>query len=355
MRKNKFLSALVFTAVLALSLSGHSVEGIKNVRGLNVTFVNKDAEKKIDVLIDGKFFTSYCWSDNVFKPVLYPVCTSAGTTITRGFPLNPRDGERDDHIHHVGIWLNYGNVNGIDFWGNGVAGTRDPKGGEVKHIETKKITSGKGEGSLVTRESWIDPSGKELLEENSEYHFFGKGSVRIIDRITNLKATGKDIMMKDTKEGMFAIRVARQLELPSNEDVKLIDAKGNPTIVKALSNKGVTGNYKSSEGITGEAVWSTRAKWMNLFGSIGGEKISLVICDHPKNQSYPTYWHARGYGLFAANPLGAKDFTNGKEELNFSIPSGKSVTFRYRVIISSGFQLTDAEINAYADDFGKKY
>ena len=119
--------------------------------------------------------------------------------------------------------------------------------------------------------------------------------------------------MKDTKEGMFGIRVARQLELPSKDKAALIDAQGNLSTVKASANEGVTGNYRSSEGVTGEAVWSTRAKWMDLYGSIGNEKISIVICDHPKNPSYPTYWHARGYGLFAANPFGAKDFTQGKK------------------------------------------
>jgi hypothetical protein len=122
-----------------------------------------------------------------------------------------------------------------------------------------------------------------------------------------------------------------------------------------MSNEGVTGNYRSSEGITGEAVWSTRAKWMDLYGSIGQENVSLVICDHPKNLSYPTYWHARGYGLFAANPFGAKDFTKGAEELNYTIPAGKSLTQRYRIIISNGTHLTDDQINAYFDDFAKKY
>ena len=94
---------------------------------------------------------------------------------------------------------------------------------------------------------------------------------------------------------------------------------------------------------------------MDLYGSIGNEKISLVICDHPKNLSYPTYWHARGYGVFAANPFGAKDFTEGKQELNYSVPAGKSFTLRYRIIISSGNQLSDAEINSYANDFASKY
>ncbi|MCK9413750.1 MAG: PmoA family protein [Prolixibacteraceae bacterium] len=343
---------IVFSSV---SYGKKNTKSTRNKQGLNIAFITKETEKKIDVMVDGKLFTSYCWFENVFKPILYPICTSAGTIITRGFPLNSREGERNDHIHQVGMWLNYGKVNGYDFWGNGVSGKKNPEGGEVKHLSIEKLSGGKGEGIMVTRESWLDPSGKELLAERTEYHFIAKGSTRIIDRITTLIATGSTITMNDTKEGMFGIRVARQLELPSKDDVNLVDSQGNPIIEKALSNIGVTGNYRSSEGITGEDVWGTRAKWMDLYGNIGDEKISLVICDHPKNQSYPTFWMARGYGLFAANPLGAKDYTKGKEELNFYIPAGKSTTFRYRVIISSGTHLTDNEINISADEFANEY
>src|SRR5690606_40653307 len=186
-------------------------------------------------------------------------------------------------------------------------------------------------------------------------HFIAKDSIRIIDRIATLTATGGDVLFKDTKEGSFGIRVARQLELPSKEDVTLTDAQGHPTTVKSMSNEGVTGNYRSSEGLTGEAVWGTRAKWMDLYGSIGSEHISLVIVDHPKNLSYPTYWHARGYGLFAANPFGVKDFTKGAEELDYTIPAGQSFTQRYRIIISDGADLTDDQINALSDEFSAKY
>ena len=161
--------------------------------------------------------------------------------------------------------------------------------------------------------------------------------------------------MPDTKEGMFGIRVARQLELPSDDAITVYSADGTPTRLEAMSNEGISGNYLSSEGTTGLEVWGTRARWMDLYGSIGDEKISLVICDHPKNINYPTYWHARGYGLFSANPLGVRDFTQEKEELNYSLPAGGSTTFRYRVIIHSGIHLTVDEINDYADDFADKY
>jgi len=94
---------------------------------------------------------------------------------------------------------------------------------------------------------------------------------------------------------------------------------------------------------------------MDLYGTINGEKVSLVICDHPKNFDYPTYWHARGYGLFAANPFGAHDFTDGKLSIKFTLYKGQSVTFRYRVIISSGEHLSEAEISRLVKDFDKKY
>ncbi len=355
--KLRSLIISLLTFIFAFSTGAQSNQKAQAGKGLKIAFIKNEQEKKIDVMIDGKLFTSYCWFENVFKPVLYPVNTSAGTEITRGFPLNPRAGERNDHLHQIGIWLNYGDVDGFDFWGNGSTGLgkRSLNGGVIKHLKVEKMTEGTNEAVLVTDESWLDPSGKELLSEKTEYHFIAKGSTRIIDRITSLTAIEKTVMFKDTKEGMFGIRVARQLELPSKDKAALIDAQGNPSAIRASSNEGVTGNYRSSEGITGEAVWSTRAKWMDLFGTIGDEKISIIVCDHPKNQSYPTYWHARGYGLFAANPLGARDFTQGKTELNFNIPAGKSTTFRYRVIVNSGADLNDADINAYADDFAKNY
>ena len=320
-----------------------------------VRFAVKESEKKVDVIIDGKNVTSLCWPDNVYKPVLYPLRTLSGTEITRGFPLNPREGERNDHIHQVGSWLNYGNVNGFDFWGNGSTGKKSENGGVIRLLGIEKAGSGNKEGNLSIIAVWEDPSGKEMMNERTEYRFEYRGTYWLVDRITTLTAGQQDIRMPDTKEGMFAIRVARQLELPSKENVPLLDSNGKPGTEKALENKGVSGNYRSSEGITGEAVWGTRARWMDLYGTIGSEKVSIVICDHPGNPSYPTFWHARGYGLFSANPLGAKDFTDGRETINFSIPSGKSVTFRYRTIISSGSYLTDDEINKLADEFAARY
>ena len=104
---------------------------------------NNESEKKIDVKIDGKLFTSLLYTDelNVLKkPVLYPIVSSNDIIITRGFPIDPRPNERIDHPHHIGAWLNYGDVNGLDFWNNSDA-IPDERASEMGTIRLKEITN----------------------------------------------------------------------------------------------------------------------------------------------------------------------------------------------------------------------
>src|SRR5262245_32572727 len=132
---------------------------------------------------------------------------------------------------------------------------------------------------------------------------------------------------------MLGIRVARALELPSEKPETFTDASGRTTTVAQLENSVATGDYLTSEGKRGAAAWGTRARWCSLTGKINGNPVTITILDHPQNPGFTSYWHARGYGLFAVNPLGEKVFSNGKEELNFSLDPGKSTTFRYRVLV----------------------
>jgi hypothetical protein len=83
-----------------------------------VRVVARDDQRRVDVLVGGQPFTSYVYPTSLKKPVLYPLRTAAGVPVTRGWPLDPLPGERVDHPHHVGLWFNYGDVNGLDFWNN---------------------------------------------------------------------------------------------------------------------------------------------------------------------------------------------------------------------------------------------
>jgi hypothetical protein len=320
-----------------------------------VKFVQKENEQKVDVMVDGKLFTSYLYKNNIDKPVLYPLQTASGITVSRGFPLNTRPNERTDHPHHIGIWFNYGDVNGLDFWNNSYAIKEADKSkyGSIRHQKIIKTENGQNQGTLVATSDWVDHQGKVLLKEETTLVFRGDANSRTIDRFTTLTAQKEKVSFNDNKEGVMGIRVTRELEIPSEKPEIFTDAQGIPTKVAALNNEGVTGTFLSSEGKTGNDVWGTRGKWCLMYGKKNGEPVSIAIVDHPQNPGYPTYWHARGYGLFAANPLGQEAMSGGKEKLNFSLEPGKSVTFRYRVIINNGNTPAAEELNKTFETFSK--
>jgi hypothetical protein len=315
---------------------------------------NVASENKVNIFIDEKLFTSFLYPDTLEKPVLYPVYAANGTIVTRGFPLNAQPNDPTDHPHHLGIWFNFENVNGLDFWNNSYA---IPK--EKKHlygwIKTDRIleTSGGTKGVLSYHANWNNQKNEVLLEETTRFEFSGTAHQRIIDRQTVLKAN-TDILFTDAKDGMLGIRLAHALQMPTDKDQQFTDDKGNVTIVKGGTDSVANGNYISSEGKQGDDVWSTRGRWCKVYGKMGNDSISVVIIDHPKNPNYPTFWHARGYGLFAANPLGEKIFTNGKTSKNLQLKKGETVSFRYRIIIAEGKNTISAkQLNELADGFAK--
>ena len=293
---------------------------------------------RVDVLIDGKPFTSYIYEHSQKKPSLYPLRTADGKVITRGYPLEPHPGERADHPHHVGLWFNYGDVNGLDFWNNSdaIPADRAPRMGTIVHKRIVETISGKDKGELKVQMDWVDSKGTLLLQEDTQFVFQGDAKSRVIDRITRLTALKEPVVLGDNKEGVLGMRMARSLEQPSSAPDVFLDANGKPNLAKIVNNDGVTGNYIGSDGKTGDAVWGTRGPWTMLQGKVEGEPVTIAILDHPENPGFPTYWHARGYGLFAANNLGQKVFDPKQPEAKRAIAPGSSMTFRHRILILNG-------------------
>jgi len=313
-------------------------------------------QQKVAVTIDGKPFTFFNYPDSLEKPFLYPIYAPDGEVITRGFPLQPRANEPVDHPHHIGLWLNYENVNGLDFWNNSYAIAADKKShyGWIKTTRVVSVKSGK-EGQLTYEANWTDIHNNVLLKELTTYIFNTAYNTNIIDRITTFTAM-QDVNMPDIKDGFLGLRVAHELEMPSKEDRDFTDAKGIVTKVKASNDTIPSGNYITSAGKEGNDAWGTRADWCMLYGRKGDDSISIAIIDHPKNVGYPAYWHARGYGLFAANPLGQKIFSNGKETLNYSLKKDESTRFRFRIVINAAKQrLTNDETDKLAKAFAGLY
>ena len=145
---------------------GLALTGALYADGQAVTVTAHEADRRVDITIGGQPFTSYIWPTTIKKPVLYPLRTAKGVVISRGYPLDPRPGERVDHPHHVGLWFNYGNVDGYDFWNNSdaIEAERQPHMGTVYHRAIRRATSGP-EGVLEIEADWVIPDGTVLLKE----------------------------------------------------------------------------------------------------------------------------------------------------------------------------------------------
>lgn len=102
-------------------------------------------------------------------------------------------------------------------------------------------------------------------------------------------------------------------------------------------NHTALGSAVNSDGIKGGAIWGKRAKWVDYWAPIDGQVVGVAIFDHPNNPRHPTWWHARTYGLVAANPFGVHDFEKKPEGTgDMVIPANESVSFRYRFLFHRG-------------------
>ncbi len=313
-----------------------------------VTFKQDVANKKVEVFIDGKFFTAFIYPENMEKQSLYPILSASGKAITRGYPQNPRPFERTDHPHHVGLWFNFGDVNGLDFWNNSFAipAADKPKYGAIKF--KKIIAVQEKTGTLVVGAEWVNQQGEVLLTEETTYRFSGNASMRSIERMSTLTAV-KNVVFNENKEGLLGLRVDRAFEEPSTKPDKFLDANGIETLVPVLNNAGVNGVYRNAEGIKGGDVWGKRSPWVALRATKDDEIITILVLDHPKNPNYPGWSHARGYGLFALNNLGGRVFDKNTAEVKLTVTPGQQITFKHKVVIGGDFN--DAEIAQLAKGF----
>lgn len=335
----------IWITVFSLLLAASVTQASKKEK---VEFRNDAKNKKVEVLVGGKLFTAYIYPDNMEKQSLYPIMTASGKFITRGFPLDPRPFERTDHPHHVGLWLNFGSVNGLDFWNNSFAIKPEDKH-KYGTIKFRKIVSeNPAKGKLVTSADWVDVKDQVLLNEETTYVFEGSGNLRTIERITKLTAR-QTVTFEENKEGLIGLRLDRTFEEPATKPEKFLDANGIETNVPVLNNDGVNGVYRNAGGVKGGDVWSKRSPWVALRGVKDGETITIAILDNPHNANYPAWSHARGYGLFATNNLGGRAFDKNATPVKIVLKPGENLVFKHKLII--GGDLSDAELNGWSKSF----
>jgi hypothetical protein len=223
------------------------------------------------------------------------------------------------------MWFTHGKVNDVNFW----AETPRRKVGTTQHLEFLKVESGKP-AVIVTRNAWLAPDGKKVCEDERSLRFDTDGDARWIDFDITLKATDGPVIFGDDKEGTFGMRVANSMMVEAK--------KGQPH-----------GKIVNSDGKVDDAAWGQRAPWVDYHGPVDGKTVGIAIFNHPSSFRFPTYWHVRTYGLFAANPFGVHEFTNGKQGGGeHTLSPGQSMTLRYRVFLHRGDEKEGKVATAYA-------
>ncbi len=309
--REKSKAAIVATAVTLVLCIGVAHASAGKV------MITKSPEGKAVVTIDGELFTEYVFKGHA-KPILYPIIGPTGIEMTRNYPMKEGvDNEAHDHPHQKSLWFTHDDVNGVHFWLEYPREGSKLKPGQIVQKEMQIVAN-----SIRTQDDWVAPDGKVVCSDRRVLSFGTTPAGRYIDIRITIHASHGDVVFGDTKEGTMGIRTHPLLRLQTDKK------RGNHT---------AKGNAINSEGIEGKAMWGKRAKWVDYWAPIDGKTVGIAIFDHPSNPRHPTWWHARYYGLIAANPFGVHDFENKPEGTgDMKIESGDSVTFRYRFLFHRG-------------------
>ncbi len=268
-------------------------------------------ESRLEVQLAGVPFTAFHFPKDAPRPYLFPV-EAFDRRITRSWPMDESvEAEKQDHPHHQSIWFSYGDVDGIDFWANPAP---NRKTGRIVHRSFSEQREGPVFAQLTSLQDWVGPDEQVLLKGREDLRFYQTPENPIIDVTMTLTAARPKVRIGDTKEGMMGIRVHPGLKQETG------------------------GSLTNSEALIGEkSLWGKPARWCDMSGTIDGMAAGIALLDHPSSTRYPTRWHARGYGLLAANPFGLRYFLrDAEQDGGLTLAEGESITFRYRIVIHRG-------------------
>lgn len=272
--------------------------------------VTQENDSDLAIYVNNTLLTRYICAGVPARPFFYPLLSSQGIGLTRGYPMQANvSGETQDHPHHRSLWIAYGDVNGVDNW------SEEPGHGYTVHQSIDRLDSGDVAGRFSTTSLWMDANRKPLLTQRLYVTAWATSEeIRLLDFSILLTATHGDVLFGDTKEGgILSARVASALDVPRGGRIENVYG-----------------------GIDEAETWGKSAHWCDYSGAIGGQPVGIAILDHPLSFRYPTHWHVRNYGLMTANPFAYAAYTNGVKDGSHTLSAGASLCFRYRVLIHSG-------------------
>lgn len=242
------------------------------------------------------------------KPFLYPLRAVDGTELSRGWPVEKRVGDSEDHGWHRGMWWGHGIINGEDYW-------REKKGasGFIRTSQARGRKQGdgfefRGVHRLETR------AGESMAGLETVWTLRDRDGERWIDFSMTLRGQSA-LRFGDSDDGGTGIRLRE--EFREDRGAKLTNAEG----------------LRGAKGI-----WGKASPWTHYEAEVNGKPYGVAMLSHPSNLRHPSGWHARNYGLNSANPFAASSFAGekGGERGAYELAAGTALRLRYRVILHAG-------------------
>ena len=290
------------------------------------------AKDHIDFFDGKELVTTYHIGPDAAKPYFWPLNAPDGVGVTRDWPmLAAKPGEQTDHVHQKSGWFTHGDVipegielkhktktaKGVDFW------SEEEGHGVIVCVKVGVAQESKIHPGVVTDNEWRTADGDKVLDEERTISLYDLGpdlgGARLLVVDSDLIASVCPITFGDTKEGSFGVRVRTDLT----------EEKGKGVITNADGKTGEKGP---------DGCWGRISAWCDYSGPIDGKAVGVAIFADPTNP-YPSCWHARGYGLMAANPFGRDKSgfpaVKGKTDL-VRMAKGDHLKFRFAILLHDG-------------------
>jgi hypothetical protein len=264
---------------------------------------------RIDVTINGKFFTSYHFPENEKYPFFYPVNgpVSGGSVTSMRNSVYP---------HHSSLFFGCDLVNGGNYWQEGL------ERGRIISVNAQVKQQG-GDTAVITDECiWSRPGALSPIKDTRKYIITAPSeSITQIDVEITME-TLMDVTILKTNHSLFSARMAADLAVTSG------------------------GTMINAEGLKGEKeTFGKASPWIDFYGKRGPAIEGLAIMQHPQNPWYPSPWFTRDYGFMSPTPMYWP--VNDKDT---KLSKGSVLKLKYRVLVHAGNH-TEADIKGHFEQY----
>ncbi|MFO0808452.1 MAG: DUF6807 family protein [Gemmataceae bacterium] len=263
----------------------------------------REGDGSVEVTVAGEPFATYVYRDpKIPRPYFTHVFAPGGGRVTRNHP--PQAGDPTDHAElHPGIWLSFGILNETDFWRNKAVTE------QVGFAEHPKVVS--DVGTLTVRNRYATKDGKAIATEAASYSIRSTPSGIVLVWDATLSPAGDNLVFGDQEEMGLGIRLA--------------------TLLTVKNGGAISG---SAGGPAEKQVRGKQHSWCDYSGTAAGRRLGVLIVPDPANFR-PSWFHARDYGLIAANPFARKSLGGG-EPSRVVVKAGETLRLRFAILVHGG-------------------